>query len=66
MFHISTAKILEELQAEAIHFAEDLRSRRNPLNAYDFEKGTQDVQTFFTKVSQSAAKKFFLCLIFPP
>ncbi len=50
MLHFRAAKTLEELQAEAILFAEDLRSRRDPGDLYNFKKGTEEIQMFFGKV----------------
>lgn len=40
LFQLSAGRILQTLQADAILFAEELRSQRHELDLYDFEKGT--------------------------
>lgn len=52
MIHYKLAKVLERLQGDSITFAEELRSRRDPHNIYDHDKGTNDVQGFYLKIKQ--------------
>jgi len=49
--HLTTRRVLEKLQVEAIHFAQDLRSRRDPLDLTDFERDTKDLMKFHKEVN---------------
>lgn len=55
LFQLRAGKLLQTLQADAILFAEELRSRRHELDLQDFKKDTQDVKTFFNKVKDHEA-----------